>query len=83
MNQMIIKIKEIVSCVSDIDIAEIEKLAEDENLFSGGLSLDSFKAIELIFQLEQMFSIELSDEDITLKNIDSINQIASLVNRNK
>lgn len=83
MEKIKIKIKEILSGVSDIDIEKIDIFAEDDKLFSGGLYLDSFKAIELIFQLEQKFSIEFSDEDITLKNIDSIDQIVSLVARNQ
>ncbi|NLS08358.1 acyl carrier protein [Rhizobium sp. P32RR-XVIII] len=56
-------------------------LDEDAILPETGL-LDSAAIIELICWIEMEFSLDLPEEEITLKNFGTIKRIAAYVNRN-
>jgi acyl carrier protein len=51
----------------------------DESLFESGL-LDSFALPDLVSGLEQEFSIQVPDADLTPRKFDSISRIESYLN---
>lgn len=69
------KIKEIVSQVANIPIAEI---ADDASLTSG-LDLDSLSLLEIGVEVDYVFQLGLPDE--RLKEIDSVRDAVELVCR--
>ena len=50
----------------------------DEPLLEGGI-LDSFQAIELVQHLENAFSVEFVDDDLTHENFRSVHTVLTLV----
>jgi acyl carrier protein len=63
------KVKELLSKKFDIEIAKIKsdsRLAQD-------LGVDSFGAVELMFELEETFGLKIADSDID--GIRSVNDI--------
>lgn len=57
-----------------------EPLGEKDALFSSG-RLDSLAATELIVLLESGFGLDLSDADFDIAELDSLAEIAALVDR--
>jgi acyl carrier protein len=55
-----------------IDVSQIE--SDDAELFSSGL-LDSFAMADLMQFIEEIGGFEISPEDVTLENFDSVNRI--------
>jgi acyl carrier protein len=55
-----------------IDVSSID--SDDAELFSSGL-LDSFAMADLLQFIEETTGLEISSEDVTLENFDSINRI--------
>ena len=55
-------------------------LAADEKLFSSG-KLDSLSSLNLLMSLEGEFGVKISPLDISIDDIDSIEQIAVTVDR--
>lgn len=53
---------------------------ESTSLVSGGI-LDSIEIMDLILELESEFAISIDSEDILLKNFESVNSIADLVEK--
>jgi acyl carrier protein len=63
------KVKELLSKKFDIDIAKIKsdsRLAQD-------LGVDSFGAVEMMFELEETFGLKIADSDVD--KIRSVNDI--------
>ena len=63
------KVKEIVSKKFDVELAKISadsRLAED-------LGVDSFGAVELMFELEEAFGLKIPDSDI--EHVRKVNDI--------
>ena len=58
---------------SDLRV-DVSKVEDDTALFSSGL-VDSFAIVELMLFLEQQTGQKLSPEDITLDNLDTVQQI--------
>ena len=61
--------------VSDLDAGTLDR---DQSLFDLQI-LDSFGILNLVTFLEETWSFQVADEDITLGNFSSINAIAGLV----
>lgn len=53
---------------------------ESTSLVSGGI-LDSIEIMDLILELESEFAISIDSADILLKNFESVNSIADLVEK--
>ena len=53
---------------------------ESASLVSGGI-LDSIEIMDLILELESEFAISIDSADILLKNFESVNSIADLVEK--
>ena len=56
----------------------LEVPSHDSDLFTAGI-LDSLQLVELLFQLEEQFGIQISLGDIDLENFRSIDCIALLL----
>ena len=56
----------------------IDVPAVDTDLIDGGF-LDSLALVELVFQLEQQFAIELPLDELDVENFRTVAQIAGLV----
>ena len=59
-----------------IDPSEI---GDSEQLFDGGLGLNSLAAIEIIVGLEEEFCIQVPDEDLRIELFDSVRSMADYV----
>jgi acyl carrier protein len=65
------KVKELLAKKFDIEIAKIKpesRLAED-------LGVDSFGAVELMFELEEIFGLKIADSDID--HIRTVNDVVA------
>lgn len=60
------------------DGLNIDVPAVDADLIDGGF-LDSLALVELVFQLEQRFEIELPLDELDIENFRTVGQIASLI----
>jgi acyl carrier protein len=54
------------------------ELEDDEALISGGL-IDSFSLVNLQIFIEETFGIHIDDTELTADAIDSINDLAALI----
>lgn len=59
--------------LEDVDPAEI---ADDEELFVGGLGLDSLDAVEIVVLLQRNYGIEIKDMKEGIKVFKSIDSLA-------
>ena len=57
---------------------DTQELAEEEALFLSG-RLDSFSMMNLILFLETAFALTFSDLEFDVEKVDSLNEIAALV----
>lgn len=67
------EIRKIINEILDTNIC----IADDENLVL--LGLDSMGAIKLVVRLEQMFGIEIDDDELLVENFESISRIYKLI----
>lgn len=72
------KVKELIIDKAGLD-KEISDIKNEEYLLSGGYNLDSVVIIEIISELEEIFDIIFDDEDISLENFSSVNNIVNIV----
>jgi methoxymalonate biosynthesis acyl carrier protein len=56
------------------------KVEDDLNLFSSGL-VNSLFAMQLVLYVEKQFKIKVENEDLDLKNFNSVNAISDFVCR--
>lgn len=59
---------------------EMDALDADQSLMEQGV-IDSIGVFALIDFIEQRYGINLSDDEITPENLDSLNRIVAFVNR--
>jgi acyl carrier protein len=75
------EVYEILARVAEIPKDDLLAMDKGAPLFTSGLNLGSLKVVELIFELEQSLGIEFQDDDISIKNIDTIDLIISLAKK--
>ena len=56
------------------------ELNDDEGIITGGL-MDSFALAELAVYIEQQFGVYIPDTDLTVAQMDTLNQMAARVMR--
>ncbi|MCM8773591.1 MAG: acyl carrier protein [Candidatus Omnitrophica bacterium] len=76
--EVISKIKDILSDQLGVDI---KKITLDSNLVED-LGMDSFKAVEIIFQIKEHFEIQLPERDF-LNKISKVREIVNYVWKGK
>jgi len=57
-----------------------KKITADDNLFASGL-LNSLFAMQLVLFVEKEFGIKVENQDLDLKNFNSINAVTGFVQR--
>lgn len=68
--------------IADLVAGQAKKPVADvlrsQDLFTEGL-IDSFGILDLLSQLESMFGVSVSNDDLTWQNFRSVEQIARLI----
>ena len=64
--------------ISHFHLSRIRELGDDDSLLDAQL-IDSLGILELVQFLEQTFTIEVTDDDLTPENFDSITALARFV----
>ena len=57
-----------------------QDVEDDQSLFNSGL-VSSLFAMELVLFIEKEFGLEIENQDLDLKNFDSINAVAAFIAR--
>lgn len=57
-----------------------DKLKDDDSFLDNGI-MESTRVLELITFLEEVYDIEVEDEEITPENLDTIQRIADFIRR--
>ncbi len=83
MEELILKIKEQVIEVLNLEDVEPDDIDTDDPLFGDGLGLDSIDALELIVLLEKQYGIKIEDPKDGKKIFYSIRTIAEYIEENK
>ena len=63
-----------------LDSINIPDLKDDDNLFESGI-VNSLFAVQLMTFLEKSFSIEVTMDDLSMENFESVNSTSSFVER--
>jgi acyl carrier protein len=61
---------------------DADAVREDQSLMSSG-TLDSTGILELIMFVEERFGLKVADEEMLPENFDSVNAIASFIERKR
>lgn len=83
MEDLIVKIKEQVIEVLNLEDIEPDDIDTDAPLFGDGLGLDSIDALELIVLLEKQYGIKIEDPKDGKKIFYSIRTIAEYIEEHK
>ena len=83
MEELILKIKEQVIEVLNLEDVEPDDIDTDDPLFGDGLGLDSIDALELIVLLEKQYGLKIEDPKDGKKIFYSIRTIAEFIENNK
>jgi len=83
MEDLILKIKEQVIEVLNLEDVEPADIDTDSPLFGDGLGLDSIDALELIVLLEKQYGIKIEDPKDGKKIFYSIRTIAEYIEEKK
>lgn len=57
---------------------ESQQLGDDTPLISGGI-LDSISTVRLVSYMEDRFTVRFNPEDVTVKNLDTIDRIVGTI----
>ena len=83
MEDLIVKIKEQVIEVLNLEDVEVTDIDTDSALFGDGLGLDSIDALELIVLLEKHYGIKIEDPKDGKKIFQTIRTIAEFIDEKK
>ena len=83
MEELLLKIKEQVIEVLNLEDIEPTDIETDAPLFGDGLGLDSIDALELIVLLEKQYGLKIEDPKDGKKIFYSIRTIAEYIEDNK
>lgn len=83
MEELILKIKQQVIEVLNLEDVEPDDIETDAPLFGDGLGLDSIDALELIVLLEKQYGIKIEDPKDGKKIFYSIRTIAEYIEEKK
>ena len=83
MEELILELKNEIINVLTLEGVKPEDIATDDELFGGGLGLDSIDALELIVLLEKNYGIKLKDPAQGKEIFRSVRTMAEFVQANR
>lgn len=83
MEELILELKNEIINVLNLEGVKPEDIATDDELFGGGLGLDSIDALELIVLLEKNYGIKLKDPTQGKEIFRSVRTMAEFVQANR
>ena len=83
MEEMILKLKQEIIEVLNLEDIKPEDIDNDAPLFGEGLGLDSIDALELIVLIEKNYGIKLQDPAKGKEIFKSINVMADYIQKNR
>lgn len=83
MEDFILKLKEEIIEVLNLDDIRPEDIDNDAPLFGEGLGLDSIDALELIVLIEKNYGIKLKDPAVGKEIFKSINVMSDFIQKNR
>ena len=83
MEELILELKNEIINVLNLEGVKPEDIATDDELFGGGLGLDSIDALELIVLLEKNYGIQLKDPAQGKEIFRSVRTMAEFVQANR
>lgn len=83
MEDLILKLKQEIIEVLNLEDVKPEDIENDGPLFGEGLGLDSIDALELIVLMEKNYGIKLKDPAVGKEIFKSINVMAEYIKNNR
>lgn len=83
MEELIIKLKQEIIEVLNLNDISPEDIADDAPLFGEGLGLDSIDALELIVLMEKNYGIKLNDPTQGREIFKSVKVMAEYIEKNR
>ena len=83
MEELILKLKQEIIEVLNLEDIKPEDIDNDAPLFGEGLGLDSIDALELIVLLERKYGIKLKDPNKGKEVFKSVNVMAQFITENR
>lgn len=83
MEELIIKLKQEIIEVLNLEDVQPDDIQNDAPLFGDGLGLDSIDALELIVLMEKNYGIKLKDATQGKEIFQSINVMAEYIKNNR
>ena len=83
MEELILKLKQEIIEVLNLEDVKPEDIDNDAPLFGEGLGLDSIDALELIVLMEKNYGIKLQDPAKGKEIFKSINMMADFIQKNR
>jgi len=83
MEELILKLKQEIIEVLNLEDIKPEEIDNDAPLFGEGLGLDSIDALELIVLMEKNYGIKLQDPAKGKEIFKSINVMADFIQKNR
>ena len=83
MEELILELKNEIINVLNLEGVKPEDIATDDELFGGGLGLDSIDALELIVLLEKNYGIKLKDPAQGKEMFRSVRTMAEFIQANR
>lgn len=65
--------------INKLELTDVTTIDAETDLINGENCLDSIMLMELVVELEQLYSIELSDDDLTTEVYGHMEQLVSLI----
>ena len=83
MDELILKLKQEIIEVLNLEDVKPEDIADDSPLFGDGLGLDSIDALELIVLMEKSYGIKLKDASQGREIFKSVKVMAAYIQANR
>lgn len=85
LNEIKTRLKELLVIQLSLDIENIsaEDINDDDELFGGGLGLDSLDAVEIVVILQRHFNVEMKNPGNNTEVFRSVNSLADFIYAHK
>ena len=72
------RVKQVIIRTLSLEV-DADEIDDEDELFGGGLGINSMATIEIIVGLEEEFGIEVPDEELRVELFDSVQTMADYV----